>query len=230
MPNKKKTYPPDMRLRKVEAVAYLNCGGTTFDNYVKAGKIQHVSVSASDPRVRFYCVQDLDRMKTQLGHRAGKRLHRQVAVPSELLAHADPDFPGSSSTGRDETPIAELDTIEARLMETVGVPSTVSLHQGQTLLRKHILMKAVQNKVVDTLFDGLNNPDARVQQTAVKSILALILPQLKTVESIKVDSPEDVERQTKLSADITALHDRIKQLRIAPPTIVMEGMRIIEVE
>ena len=89
---------------------------------------------------------------------------------------------------------------------------------------------AVKNKVVATLFAGLDNPDARIQQTAVKNILSLILPQLKTVESIKIDNPEDVDRQNSLQSEIIKLHDRIKQLKLTPPTVTMDGVRVIDVD
>lgn len=225
---KKTRYPPDMKLHKAAALVYLNCGGTTFDNYVKTGRIAHVDASASDPRKRFYLVADLDRMKSQLGSRTGRRLGRKASAPIEALANALPDIPASSGT--DMVPIAELDTTQARLMEAVGIPGTVSLHKGQQLLRQHILVKAVQNKVVDTLFDGLDNPDARIQQAAVKNILSLILPQLKTVESIKIESPEDVERQERLHSEIIKLHERIKTMKQSPPIITMEGVRVIDVD
>jgi hypothetical protein len=225
---KKLKYPPDMKLRKVEALAYLNCGGTTFDNYVKAGKLAHVDASSSDSRIRFYLVADLDKVKSQLGSRAGKRLKGTAAASAEAIANALPDVPALSHI--DTTPIEELDTTQARLLEATGIPSSLSLHKGQTLLRQQILAMAVKNKVVSTLFAGLDNPDARIQQTAVKNILSLILPQLKTVESIKVENPEDVDRQRQLSSDINRLHERIKQLKLTPPTITMEGVRVIDVD
>lgn len=231
MRQKKTKYPPDMKLRKVEALAYLNCGGTTFDNYIKAGKIQHVDASSSDPRIRFYLVADLDRMKAQLGSRAGRRLKGPTATTIEAIAHALPDVPASSPDAElNNTPIGELDTTQARLMEAVGIPSTVSLHKAQTLMRQHIMVKAIKSKVVDTLFQGLDNPDARIQQQAVKNIFSLILPQLKTVESIKIDNPEDADRQQKLSDDINRLHERIKQMKLTPPTVTMEGVRVIDVD
>lgn len=230
MTPKKTKYPPDMKLRKIEAMAYLNIGSTTFDNYVKAGKLSHVGVSTSDPRIRFYLVKDLDAMRSMLGSRAGRRLNRKTAATIEAIATTMPDAPASSATTDDNTPIGELDTTQARLMEAVGMPGTVTLHKAQTMLRQHIMVKAIQNKVVDTLFEGLNNPDARVQQKAVHEILSLILPQLKTVESIKVDSPEDIERQTNLRKDIQDLHERIRQMKLAPPTITMDGVRVIDVD
>lgn len=226
---KKMNYPPDMKLRKTEALQYLNCGGTTFDNYVKAGKLKHADVSSSDPRIRFYLVSDLDLMKSQLGSRAGKRLKGTSAAAVKAIADVLPDIPASSLLEAN-TPLEDLDTTQARLLEAAGMPGTVSLHKGQTLLRQQILAMAVKNKVVATLFAGLDNPDARIQQTAVKNILSLILPQLKTVESIKVDNPDDVERQQQLSSDINKLHDRIKQLRLTPPTVTMEGVRVIDVD
>ena len=228
MAQKKTKYPPDMKLHKAAALSYLNCCGTTFDNYVKAGKIVHVDASTSDPRKRFYLVSDLDKVKSQLGSRTGKRLSQRASAPIAALANMLPDEPASSPT--DTTSIGELDTTQARLMEAVGIPSSVSLHKGQQLLRQHILVKAVQNKVVDTLFEGLSNPDARVQQSAVKNILSLILPQLKTVESIKIENPEDIERQERLSAEITKLHERIKSMRVTPQTITMDGVRVIDID
>jgi hypothetical protein len=225
---KKTKYPPDMKLRKVEALAYLNCGGTTLDNYIRAGKIAHVDVSASDPRIRFYLVSDLDRMKSQLGSRAGRRLKGPAAVAIEAIANALPDVPASSSI--DLTPIGELDTTQARLMEAVGIPGTVSLHKGQQLLRQHVLLKAIKSKAVDVLFAGLDNLDARIQQQSVKTIFSLILPQLKTVESIKIENPEDTDRAEKLRSDINRLHERIKQLKLTPPTVTMEGVRVIDVD
>lgn len=218
-----------MKLRKTEALQYLNCGGTTFDNYVKAGKLTHVDVSASDSRIRFYLVSDLDKMKSQLGSRAGRRLkHGPSTAAIEAIANTLPDAPASSAI--DNTPIGELDTTQARLMEAVGIPGTVSLHKAQNLLRQHIVVKAIKSKAVDVLFQGLENPDARIQQQAVKNIFSLILPQLKTVESIKIENPEDTERNERLRSEVVKLHDRIKQMKLAPPTIVMDGMRVIDVD
>lgn len=224
MRQKKTKYPPDMKLHKAAALVYLNCGGTTFDNYVRAGKITHVDASTSDPRKRFYLVSDLDNMKAQLGSRAGKRL-KENAVAKQALANVTLDIPVI-----DAPLLEELDTTQAQLMMATGIPGSVSLHKGQTLLRQQILAMAVKNKVVATLFAGLDNPDARIQQTAVKNILSLILPQLKTVESIKIENPDDIDRQNKLSDDINKLHDRIKQLKLTPPTVTMDGVRVIDVD
>lgn len=225
MRQKKTKYPPDMKLHKAAALVYLNCGGTTFDNYVRAGKITHVDASTSDPRKRFYLVSDLDNMKAQLGSRAGRRLKGPTAATSQAIANVLPDIPAT-----DDPLLDDLDTTQAQLMMATGIPGSVSLHQGQTLLRQQILAMAVKNKVVATLFAGLDNPDARIQQTAVKNILSLILPQLKTVESIKIENPDDIDRQNKLSDDINKLHDRIKQLKLTPPTVTMEGVRVIDVD
>lgn len=223
-------YPPDMKMRKIEAMAYLNVGGTTMDTYIKAGKLVAVSESSSDPRCKFYLVSDLDKMKAMLSARAGRRPSKKATATIRALADTLPDAPVSPTDPDSNVPLGELDTVQARLMEAVGIPSSVSLHKGQTLLRQHILTKAIQSKVVEKLFDGLNNPDTRIQQTAIKSILQLILPQLKTVENIKVDSPDDVARDNSLKQAIESLHARIRDMRLSPPTITMEGVRIIDVD
>jgi hypothetical protein len=228
---KKTKYPPDMKLRKVEALAYLNCGSTTFTNYIKAGKIKHVDTSSSDPRTRFYLVADLDGVKSQLGSRTGIRLKQgPTTAIIDAIANELPDAPASSHEQGVNTPLSELDTTQARLMEAVGIPGSVSLHKGQQLLRQHVLVKAIQSKAVNVLFAGLDNPDARIQQQAVKNIFSLILPQLKTVESIKIENPEDTARAEALRSDIHKLHERIKQLKLTPPTITMEGVRVIDVD
>lgn len=219
-------YPPTMKLRRHEALHYLNVGGTTMDSYVREGKIAPVSVSPTNPNAKFYLVADLDRMKAMLGARAGKRLGRRATVAISALADA---LPESADSPYANIPLEEIDSVQARLMEAVGIPPSVSLHKGQTLLRQHILTKAIQSKVVEKLFDGLDNPDTRVQQVAIKSILQMILPQLKTVENIKVDNPDDAERTNALKQAIEMLHSKIHHMRLEPPTITMDGVRIIDV-
>lgn len=226
--NKKPHFPPDMMMRRTEALAYMNCGGTTLDTYLRDGKITPCGQSETDPRVKFFYVKDLNKMKSMLGSRAGKRRTGSAAASMTTIVDVLPDIPVTTLDG--EIPIGDLDTTQARLMEAAGIPAAIPLHKGQQLFRQLILAKAVKNKVVDTLFSGLTNPDARIQMKAVTTILSMILPQLKTIESVKIDHPEDVERQERLSADITALHERIKQLRLVPPTIIAEGVRVIDVD
>jgi len=219
-------YPPTMKLRKKEACAYLNCGSTTFDNYVKAGTLKHVDSLPSDPRVKFYLVSDLNSVKSKLGPRTGKRLSKEKALTIENFALTLPDVPGEVSV-EDNRPLSEIDSVEARLMEAAGMPSTITMHKAQQMLRQHILLKAIHSKVVDKLFNGLNSLDERVVRNSVRDILSLILPQLKTVETVKVESDESRAMNEETKKKLEKIHQDI--LKSRHPTIDTE-FRVIDIE
>lgn len=195
---------PTHLLSNVEALAYTKLSRNSFKRYEREGKIAPHNFDGTNPQTKMWAVGDLDFLKTNLAPYTGKRGPR-------VLAPIDADQGITMQT-----------SLEAGLIEACSVPPNFSMAQGQNAIRWQLLEMAKRNKVISRLFALLDSPDGKVQLAAIDKILNKILPDLKSIEQIKVTDEGTTQRQTRVVKALEAIREHMEKVNIDYTTEAIE--------
>jgi len=195
---------PTHLLSNVEALSYSRISRNSLKTYERQGRIVPHNFDGIDPKTKMWAVGDLDALKTTLDPYAGRR-GKRVLAPLE----ADQGV---------ETQIS----LEAGLIEACSVPPNFSMAQGQNAIRWQLLEMAKRNKVIARLFALLDSPDGKVQLAAIDKILNKILPDLKSIEQVRVPDEGTTIRQTRVVKALEAIREHMEKINIDYTTETIE--------
>lgn len=190
------------------AMAYLGVSRRSVYNYIDKGILQVQTNSAGK---KFFYESDLQKLR---------------------LVKPRPVIPVSENTETKELSLfQEKPTVEIRLQEEMNVPPEYTVKQGQQLIRSEIIAMAKANKIVQKLFDLVNDPDPNVGLKAIKVALDKVLPNLQSVDMTQSLDEEAKQQNDRIIEAMKWIHEDIHKSRLPViDTELVQQIQVIEVE
>lgn len=177
---------PTHLLSTTDAIAYLRVARNTLKSHERQGHIQPVGWDGIDPKTKMWAVADLDNLKVNMDPYVGKRGKRLDALATL----------GGQAVVPQQSIVVQP-SLESGLMEVCSVPPNFTLPQGQTVLRHQFMELTRRNKIIQKLEGLLDSPSEKTQLDTIKTILAKIVPDLKSMEHSTVPDENTAIRQER---------------------------------